>query len=290
MITVPPLPSAAYPRKRARLALTPTALFGTALFALLVLVSFIGPLVVPLPQLDATTISQPPSARHVLGTDYQGRDNLALLVRGGADMLVLALVAGTLTTLIAVTIGANSAYLGGRVDAVLMRVTDLWLTIPRFILLVVVASTWRVESTVSLAALIAVFSWPVLARQVRTYVLSIKEREYIEAARLLDLGVVHMIVRELLPNMAPFIVVTTIQSMTQAIYQQVGLAFLGILPLKDNWGLLFSVAYGQNAIYFADAAWSVLAPIGAICLLQLSLVMMARGYDETFNPRLRSQR
>lgn len=271
-------------------SITPTALIGTALFTLLVLVSFVGPLVVPAPQLDATTISQPPSANHLLGTDYQGRDNLALLVRGGADMILLALVAGTLTTLIAVGIGSTSAYLGGRVDALLMRATDVWLTIPRFILLVVVASTWRVESTVALAALIALFSWPVLARQVRANVLSLKEREYVEAARLLDLGVAHMLLREFLPNMAPFLVVTTIQSMTQAIYQQVGLAFLGILPLKDNWGLLFSVAYGQNAIYFADAAWSVLAPIGAICLLQLSLVMMARGYEETFNPRLRSQR
>ncbi|PYE53866.1 ABC transporter permease [Deinococcus yavapaiensis] len=288
-MTTPPTPLAASAR-RVRSNATPTALIGTTLFALLVVVSFLGALVVGAPQLDATTISGPPSASHVLGTDYQGRDNLALLVRGGADMVLLALIAGTLTTLVAVTLGSASAYVGGRVDALLMRATDLWLTIPRFILLVVVASTWRVQSTVALAALIAVFSWPVLARQVRANVLSLKEREYIEAARLLDLGPVHMLLRELLPSMAPFIVVSTIQSMTQAIYQQVGLAFLGILPLRDNWGLLFSVAYGQNAIYFADAAWSVLAPIGAICLLQLSLVMMARGYEETFNPRLRSQR
>ncbi|CAM3793784.1 ABC transporter permease [Deinococcus frigens] len=288
-MTIAPLLATPRP-KRFKLSITPTALIGTVLFTLLVLVSFIGPLVVAAPQLDALSVSQPPSSHHILGTDYQGRDNLALAVRGGSDMIVLAVIAGTLTTLIAVLFGSSSAYFGGRVDALLMRATDLWLTIPRFILLVVIASTWRVESTVSLAALISVFSWPVLARQIRANVLSLKEREYVEAARLLDLGPVHMLFRELLPNMAPFIVVSTIQSMTQAIYQQVGLAFLGILPLKDNWGLLFSVAYGQNAIYFADAAWSVLTPIASICLLQLSLVMMARGYEETFNPRLRSSR
>ena len=278
------------PKNPSKRTITSTALFGTVLFALLVLVSFVGPLALPAPRLDALAISQPPSAGHLLGTDYQGRDNLTLLARGGADMILLALVAGTLTSLIAVLVGSAAAYFSGVVNVLLMQVTDLWLTIPRFILLLVVASTWRVESTLALGTLIAVFSWPILARQVRATVFSLKEREYVEAARLLDLGPVHMLFRELLPNMAPFIVIATIQAMTQAIYQQVGLAFLGILPLKDNWGLLFSVAYGQNAIYFADAAWSVLAPIGAICLLQLSLVMMARGYEETFNPRLRGQR
>ena len=87
-----------------------------------------------------------------------------------------------------------------------------------------------------------------------------------------------------------FIVVSVIGGMTQAIYAQTSLVFLGIVPLNNNWGVLFSLAYSRNAIYDSRAAWSLLAPMGAIILLQLSLVLLSRGLEEAFNPRLRTER
>jgi peptide/nickel transport system permease protein len=190
-------------------------------------------------------------------------------------------------------IGASrlqAAYFGGLVDTVLTGFTDIWLTVPRFVLLIVIASLVRIDSTLALATLIALFSWPALARLIRSQVLSLKRREFVEAAQLLDLGAPHIIAREMLPNMMAFIVVSVIGGMTQAIYAQTSLVFLGIVPLTNNWGVLFSLAYNRNALYDPSAAWSLLAPMGAIIALQLCLVLLARALEESFNPRLRAER
>lgn len=242
------------------------------------------------PATHLESIVEGPSADHPLGTDFTGRDNLHLLIRGGWDMLELAFAAGLMTAGIAITVGLLGALAGGAVDRVVVLLIDLWLTTPRFVLLLVIASLFRVDSTFALAILIAVFGWPYLARQIRSQALSLRRREYVEAARLLQLPTVHIMLRYLVPAIAPFVVISTIQAMTSAIYQQVGLAFFGLVPLEDNWGVLFSVAYGQNAIYLPDAAWSLLAPVAAICMLQFCLVLTSRSLEELFDPRLRRSR
>jgi len=259
------------------------------LFGVLVIVaaSAIGTFLTPAPATDLGAIVEGPGPAHLLGTDYTGRDNLHLLVRGGWDMLVLAFVAGFLTSAIAVVVGLLGAFTGGAVDRGVIVLIDVWLTAPRFVLLLVIASLFRVENTLQLAVLIAVFGWPYLARQIRAQALSLRRREYVEAARLLQLRTVHIMVRYLVPAVAPFVVISTIQSMTSAIYQQVGLAFFGLVPLEDNWGVLFSVAYGQNALYLPAAAWSLLAPVVAICLLQFCLVLVSQSLESAFDPRLR---
>lgn len=257
---------------------------------LIVIVSAIGQLFVEAPRPDVDAILQSPSLAHPLGTDFTGRDNLVLVVRGGWDMLELAFVAGLLMSAIALAVGLLGAFTGGVVDRVVVGLTDVWLTVPRFVLLLVIASLYRVESTVALAALIAVFGWPYLARQIRAQGLSLRRREHVEAARLLQLRTSHIVLRYLAPAIAPFVVISTITGMTGAIYQQVILAFFGLVPLEDNWGVLFSVAYGQNAIYLPDAAWSLLAPVAAICLLQFCLVLTSRTLEGLFDPRLRSDR
>lgn len=276
------------PHRLSRVGLTGKV--GMAGLLGLALMSFVGPLVLANPRTDTDALIEGPSGNHWLGTDFSGRDNLLLVVHGGAEMLELAVISGLLMSAIAVAIGMTGALVGGPLDWLLVRLTDLWLTIPRFLLLIVVASLVRISSVAAFATLIAVFGWPALARQVRAQALSLRRRDYIEAARLLDLGLPHILLRQMLPNMAPYIVLATIQGMTQAIYQQVGLAFLGVVPLSDNWGVLFSVAYGQNAIYLPAAAWSLFSPVAAICLLQLSLVFTSRALEEIVNPRLRALR
>ena len=140
-----------------------------------------------------------------------------------------------------------------------------------------------------LSVLMAILDWPALARQVRSQVLSLKNREYIEAAGMLDLGTPRIIFRELLPNMMSFIAISTIFEMTHAVYQQTGLVFLGIVPYSSaNWGVMISAAERRGVLFNPQAAWSILAPIAAIVLFQLSLVSFARSLDEVFNPRLRT--
>lgn len=268
--------------------LGPGGMIGIGGLLLLVTTCAVSRLVTEPPRTDVEAILESPSLAHPLGTDFTGRDNLLLVLRGGWDMLELAFVAGFLMSAIAVGIGLLGAFSGGLVDRIVVGLTDVWLTVPRFVLLLVVASLYPLDSTVALAALIAVFSWPYLARQVRAQALSLRRREYVEAARLLQLRTSHILLRYLAPAIAPFVVISTIMGMTAAIYQQVVLAFFGLVPLEDNWGVLFSVAYGQNAIYLPAAAWSLFAPIAAICLLQFCLVLTSRTLEGLFDPRLRS--
>ena len=140
-----------------------------------------------------------------------------------------------------------------------------------------------------LAFIIAAVSWPTLLRAVRAQVLSLKEREYVEAARVLDLGTGHILFREVLPNMTSYIVINFVIAMTNAIYGQIILYFFGLVPLSgDNWGLMIQFAFTKGAIYFTNSLWYIMSPIVAICLLQLSLVLISRSLEEIFNPRLRA--
>lgn len=270
------------------LARNKAGFLGFLLLLSLTFMSFIGPLIVPPEtQADVTAIHQSPTAEHPLGTDFQGRDSLVMVIHGGRDVFLVAFAAGILTTLIAISFGAFSAYLGGRIDTLLMSITDTWLTLPRGIILFVLATLLELDNVIALGLAIAVFSWPGLARQIRSQILSLKKREYVEAAVLLDLGTPHIVFREMLPSMMSFIAIAFIDAMKGAIYQQIGLVFLGVVPFGNNWGTMFSLAYAKNAQYQADAAWSLIAPMGAIILFQLSLVLFSRSLEEVFNPRLR---
>jgi peptide/nickel transport system permease protein len=265
-------------------------LFGFSLTLLIILISFVGPLLWP-PETSANVaeINKGSSPAHWVGTDFQGQDNLRKIVNGGKDIVTIALVTGLLSMLIAVIVGSFSAFVGGRVDAILMDLVNVWLTIPKFPLLAVLATVLALKDVITLSVLMAILDWPALARQVRSQVLSLKNREYIEAAVMLDLGTPRIIFRELLPNMMSFIAISTIFEMTHAIYQQTGLVFLGIVPYSSaNWGVMISAAERRGVLFNPQAAWSILAPIAAIALFQLALVSFARSLDEVFNPRLRS--
>lgn len=268
----------------------PMGAIGFAGVVFFLFLAFVAPLFVPLEDtVDVTQIYQPPALTHPLGTDNQGRDVLNQIVHGGRDILVVALLAALFSTLIAVFFGSLAAFRGGTVDALTVVITDIWLTMPRLPLLFVAASLLRVSSVPILAGIIAVFAWPGLLRQVRAQVLSLKEREYIEAARSLDLGLRHIVFSEILPNMRSYILIHFIFAMTAAIYSYAGLVFLGLVPASgSNWGVMFQYALQRGAIYFKDSFWYVMSPVAAIGLFQLSLVFLASALDEIFNPRLRS--
>jgi peptide/nickel transport system permease protein len=265
-------------------------LFGFIMTILIIVISFVGPIIWP-PETSANVaeINQGISAKHWLGTDFQGQDNLRKIVNGGKDIVTIAVVTGVLSMSIAVVVGSFSAFIGGRVDGLLMEFVNIWLTIPKFPLLAVLATVLSLKDVITLSVLMAILDWPALARQVRSQVLSLKNREYIEAATMLNLGTPRILFRELLPNMMSFIAISTIFEMTHAIYQQTGLIFLGIVPYSSsNWGVMISAAERRGVLFNPQAAWSILAPMGAIVLFQLALVSFARSLDEVFNPRLRT--
>ena len=254
------------------------------------LLTFVGPYIVPLDaKVKVDQIYAPRSWQHPLGTDSQGKDVASQIVHGGRELILVSVSAALLSTVIGASLGALSAVAGGWLDSALTLLTDVWLTIPQLPLLIVLAAFIRVNNPVTLVLIIGLLSWPGLLRAVRSQVLAIKQSDYIEAARVLDLGTRHIVFREILPNMMSYITINFILAVTAAMGFQAVLVFLGVVPLSGtNWGVMIQLANTRGAIFSRDSFWYIMAPVLAISLFQLSLVALERGLAEVFNPRLRS--
>ena len=264
---------------------------GMIMLVIMISATVLGPLFIK-EEMDANVdlIYKGPSWEHVLGTDYSGRDNLIQLIYGGKDIMIVAFLTGIITTIVAVVVGSFSAFVGGWVDSLLMEIVNIWLTVPHFPLLAVLAVLIKLDSPWLLALLLAFLGWAGQARMVRAQVLTLRRRDYVEAAIGLGMGTPHILFRELLPNMMSFILISLVFAMTSAIYQQTGLVFLGLQPYSSaNWGVMLSMAYARGAMFQVDAAWNLLTPVGAIALFELSLVLFSRSLDELFTPRLRTE-
>ena len=263
---------------------------GFLVVIFMVLLSYAGPLLI---ELDTKTkidkIYITPTLEHPLGTDHQGRDIWSQIVNGGKDVIYVAFLAALISTTIAVVFGTMSGFIGGWVDSAIMSVTDIILTIPQFPLLAVLAAFISLNSLTFLGILMGLLNWPTLLRALRAQALSLKQRDFIEAARALDLGVWHIVLREMVPNMMPYIVVSFALGMTFAVYQQAGLVFLGLVPISaGNWSVMIQLAWVRGAIFYKDSVWYIMAPIIAIAILQLAIISMTRSLELVFNPRLRA--
>ncbi len=268
----------------------PQNVIGVTMLAGYLFMAVVGPSLYPaiLPT-NANAIYLPPSWVHPLGTDYAGRDVLALIVIGTRAVLEVASTAAVITVVVGVVIGLWSGFLGGRVDMILMRITDMFLTVPGLPLLILIASIVSMTNPLLIAVLLSITAWGGLARAVRSQVLSYREREYVEAARSLRLGTRHILFQEITPNLMPYIVMHLLLAVTGAIYAEVGLFYLGVFPYKsNNWGVMLNLAYNQGgAIYSSQSMFYLIAPMAAILLLQLAIVLVLRFVEEVFNPRLR---
>lgn len=262
-----------------------------------IIVSVFGPIFVPYegqPQFSrrqpgATSLFQGPSAQFPLGLDWQGRSVLSHIVNGGQTLIVTSVVAGLLATALAVLLGSVAGLLGGIIDQILSAISNFILTIPQTPLLLVLAGLIKLDNNFVLAVLFALLNWPALMRAIRAQVLSLRERDYVEAARALDLGTWHIISREVFPNMISYIAVNMIFSIRAAMYNLVLLVILGLVPLKEpDWGIMIYMGRQQGALFNPAASAMLMAPIIAIALFQLCLVLFSRSLEEIFNPRLRS--
>jgi peptide/nickel transport system permease protein len=257
----------------------------------IILISYVGPYLV---ELDTDTkvdkIYQTPSNEFWLGTDHQGRDIFSYIIHGGKDVIAVGLAAGLISTFIGVTFGTLAGFAGGRVDSAIIAITDFVLTVPRFPLLVVLAAILTFDRNIYLGIILGLLNWPGLLRAIRSQALSLKERDFVQAARALDLGTPHIIFREIVPNMMSYIIISFTLAMTGAIYALVGLVLLGLAPFSGtNWGIMLSLAYTRGAMFFSDSLWYIMSPVVAIAILQLALVTMNRSLELIFNPRLRTE-
>lgn len=264
---------------------------GLCLVLGVLLFSFVGPLFVdPANPTDVTRIWGAPNAEHWLGTNHEGKDTFTQLVLGGREPIWVGFVAALITVAIAVVLGAVAGYVRGRIDHFLLQVTDITMTVPFIVLMLVIASFYRTSSPLVVSFIIGLVTWPFLMRSIRAQVLSLKEREFIEAARLQDLGTARILFVEVLPNMAGYIFINFIIAITNAIYAVVGMYLLGLLPsTADNWGLMIQQAWDNNAFLLPQAAPFLIAPMVMIMLFQIGLVTMTRSLEQALNPRLRDR-
>lgn len=265
--------------------------FGLCLVIAIVLLSLVGPLVMgtDVPG-DPARAWEGPSAQHWLGLEGAGKDTLHLLVIGGSTVLMVGFLAAAITTVIAVAIGSLAGYFGGRFDAAMLQLTDIVMTIPQIVLLAVVGAFYQLDSPMLLGVIIGVLTWPVLMRSIRAQVLSLKEREFVEASQLLDVGWVRIVFGEIVPNMASYILINFIIAVTNAIYAMVGLYLLGLAPQSGtNWGIMINDAWTKGAMFNPDAMPYIIAPVTMIVLLQLGLILLTRTLEEILNPRLRDR-
>ena len=222
-----------------------------------------------------------PTLDHPMGTDDLGRDLLSGVAHGTRTSLVLALVVSILTGLIGVIVGALAGWEGGRLDGALMRLTEFVQVVPRFFLAVIVLALFGAGLD-RLALVLALTSWPWIARVVRAEVLSLKQREFVEAARSLGAGRARVLLREVLPNALPPVVVAVSLSAASVILIEAGLSFLGLGdPDVVSLGYL-----ANNAQRFLRVAWwMAVFPGAAIALAVLGLNLLGDGLNEVLNPR-----
>lgn len=263
--------------------------FGIVMLTIILLLTFIGPFFVHGEnRTNVALIYGGPSWAHPLGFDHSGRDIWYQIVHGGRSVIIVAFLAAIMATAIGVVLGSLAAMLGGKFDVAMLTLSDIVLTIPTIILLAVLAAFFKLDGELQLALILGSTGWPVLLLAIRSQVLSLKEREYVEAARMLDLGMPRILFREVLPNMASYILINFVFNMRGAVYGQVALYFLGLVSLSGvNWGIMIQEAFRRGAVFNTASMMGLVAPIFMIVILMWSLILVARSLEDIFNPRLR---
>lgn len=264
------------------------ALVGFVILMLFLILSALAPMITAYDRdaIDLGMIETPPSREHLLGTDELGRDVLTRLLYGGRVSLGVGLAATALQLVIGVTLGAIAGYFGGLVDNIIMRLVDIMMCFPFFVIAISMAAIME-PSVLSLVIIIGILQWPNIARIVRVEILSLKQREFIEAGRVLGLNSFEMITKHLLPNvLAPLIVYTTL-AIANGILLEAGLSFLGmgVRQPQPSWGNMLTAAQSMRVL---KSQWWLWIPPGLMVFLTvLSINFLGDGLRDGLDPKLK---
>ncbi len=268
----------------------PKLLAGLILFLLLVGFGLLGPLFIDTEHARPMSArpSQPPSSTYPFGTDDQGRDLLSVAVVGLPLTLQVGLIAGTVAIVLGTILGLVAGYVGGVVDLVIRGLCDILLTVPGLVVLITVASSIQGAISVNMMALVvASLAWMWPARTIRSQVLTLRERAYVQMAKLSGMKTPEIIFREVMPNLLPFLAASFVGSVAAAILASIGLEALGLGPQNEpTLGMTIYWAISFNAV-IRGMWWWLTMPIVAIVVLFISLFLISAGLDEIANPRLR---
>ncbi len=291
----PPPPAAkqsAQSRVRSFTRMLSTRFYVSAtMVAMILFFAFLGPFFwgVGEPKQIVGGLYEAPSRELILGTDNFGRDVFTQLMHGTRSSLVIGVVAGLIATTIGVVMGLTAGYFGGVIDEMLMGITNVVITIPSIVVLILLSIAVGTKSIVTMAIIIGVTSWPWTARAVRAQSSSVRNREHVDLARLSGASTVSLMFWEVLPYMLSYIFMAFVLQLTSGILQEAALSMLGLGPsnavslgIMLHWSLLWeSVRTG--------AWWAFIPPTVMLTLIAFSLFLLQSSLDEVFNPRLRGR-
>jgi peptide/nickel transport system permease protein len=264
------------------------AVASVVIFVLIVILAYFGPLIWKYPyELITNDISQPPTGTHPFGTDSNGHDMLAQVMRGAQQSLKVAAIVAVLSTGIGAPWGAIAAYYGGRVDTIMMRLCDVLLTLPLYALAGVMAVSVGGSPTL-VGLVLGGLGWVVNARVVRGVVLSLRQQEFVEAAKALGASDLRIIFRHLLPNAAGAIIVQATLDIATAILLEAALSFVGLGVQAPDTSLGLLVQNARTA--FQTRPWLFYIPGLVIILIALTINFIGDGLRDAFDPRQTRQR
>jgi peptide/nickel transport system permease protein len=288
-----------------RFASHPAGLVGIVIIAAFTVMAIIpGVLVGPFeaPTRPSGLSLEAPSSVHLLGTDEQGRDVLNIVVHGARISLLVGLLASAITVLLGAGIGIVAGFFGGRIDTFLMRITDFFLILPTFVLALVLApiiidvfgigtELFGIRMTlVAIILVIGLTSWASTARIIRSQALSVKERAFVDRARVIGAGPGRIMARHILPNVMSLIVANTVLVIASSILTETTLSFVGLGdPLSPTWGTTLHYAQVTGAPG-SGAWWYTAAPGVAIVLVVLAFTLIGNALDDTLNPKLKARK
>jgi peptide/nickel transport system permease protein len=267
----------------------PAGMAGLAILVTVTVVALAAPLFIHASDLDVIIAPgaslAPPSAQFPLGTDQAGRSVLDLLIWGTRPSLAIGVIATVLTMILGSVIGLVAGHYGGGAAKVLMAVTDWFIALPALPLAISLAAVLG-QGDASITIAIAVTSWPGTARLIRAQTLAVEARPFIERAKALGARDGQLMARQVLPNVAPFILVSGTLTVASAILSETTLTFLGLgNPTDVSWGSMINQAFNQGAIT-SGAWWYVLPPGLAILVVVLGFTLVGRAAENILNPRM----
>lgn len=232
----------------------------------------------------------PPSAAHWLGTTAFGQDIFSQLVYGTRESLIIAFAVGGLSTFISVIVGVSAAYLRGFADGVLSLFTDVLLVIPTFPLIILIAAYVRSAGLLTIIIVLGLLGWSYGARQLRSQVLSLRDRDFLESARVRGERSLYIIVVEVLPTMTSLIVASFLGAALYAVLTAAGLQFIGLGdPNAQSWGTMLYWAENNEALGAGMPLWAIMPGV-CVALLGASFALLNYAFDEISNPALRPVR
>jgi peptide/nickel transport system permease protein len=237
------------------------------------------------------TLPLDPRFHLILGTDAMGQGIWSQIIHATPAMLKMILAGAVFSTIVATILGTLAGYKGGLTDRSIMTLSDITMTIPGLPLVIIIAAALDPKNPYLIGLILGINNWAGLCRAIRSQVLSVRERSFVEASRAMGLSTPRILIDDIIPDLMAYISIHFVQAARRIIFESVGLYYLGILTFTTlNWGVMMNLAYTTSgSLYTWQSAHWIFTPMITVALLSVGLILFSQGMDQIFNPRIRAR-